>query len=257
VCDVPHPVVGFSQEVKDGAVVPDVHRGHRPWICNVSLDPSHAVSVFAQPSPCSRQRGRGHVQHRHAAKATSNKVIHEAGIPAPNVDHSGCGCQPRSLQQSKGDRWLRLKPAHLLGGFRGVDTLPVCFAIHGARDSQVSTSVAVLAGVRAVRVGMAGKPEAGTSCAQATGGFPFVLAAQPVSKPVFVSDNGPSTQVVKPSPFVVGLEAVAGGQAVLAHHEHRRGRDEDVRNEAGQALDVPDQTAGALGGADRRPAPPR
>ena len=150
--DVPHPVVGFSQEVKDGAVVPDVHLGRRPWTSDVSLDPSDAVGVFAQPCPCPRQSGRGDVEYRDAAKATGNKVIHEAGIPAPNIEHSGCGCQPRSLQQSKGDRWLGLKPAHLLGGFRGVDTFPVCFAIHGAFESLASTSVAVLAGVRGLPI---------------------------------------------------------------------------------------------------------
>ena len=155
VCDVPHPVFGFRQEVKERAVVPDVHLGNRPWTRDVSLDPSHAIGLFAQPCSRPRQGGRGNIEYRHAAQAPGDEVIHEAGIPTPDVDHSRRGGQPRSLQQVEGYRRLGLEPAHFLRGFRGVDTIPVCFAIHGAPGffgfgfPRVSAFLAIVSAFRA------------------------------------------------------------------------------------------------------------
>ncbi len=130
-CDVPGPIPGFGQEVKDGAVVPDVHGEGRPRPRDVRLDPSDPVSLYGQSRPSSREGGCGNVQHRHAAQAAGDQASHEAGISAPDVDHSGRGCQAGSLQQLKGSCRLRLEPAQFLRGSCGVDTLPVCFEIHG------------------------------------------------------------------------------------------------------------------------------
>lgn len=58
VYDVSRPVLGFSEEVKDSAVMPDVHRGNRPRTRHIGFDPSHSVGLFAQPFLCSRQSDR-------------------------------------------------------------------------------------------------------------------------------------------------------------------------------------------------------
>ena len=77
-----------------------------------------------------RQRRAGDVQHADAGDGAIQEVIHETGIPASDVEHSGMRLESGRLQQFGRDCRFRLEPAHVVGGFRRVDALPVGSSIH-------------------------------------------------------------------------------------------------------------------------------
>jgi hypothetical protein len=55
-------------------------------------------------------------------------MIHEAGIPAPNVDYSAAGMEARRFEKAERERGLRLKPADLSRRFREENVFPVLLA---------------------------------------------------------------------------------------------------------------------------------
>jgi hypothetical protein len=69
----------------------------------------------------------------------SGEMIYEAGIAAPNVDHSCCGAQRGSFEESKGDQGLTLKPTQFVRRGRGVHAIPMCLAIQNLPPCPVSS----------------------------------------------------------------------------------------------------------------------
>lgn len=88
------PPAWTREEVEYRAIVPDVYRGRDPLPCYVRLDPIDTCGVAAKPCPRAFQGGTRNIQHRHAACALLKQSVHEAGIPAPDVDDSRVRLQP-------------------------------------------------------------------------------------------------------------------------------------------------------------------
>ena len=83
---VPPAISGVRQEVEHRAVVPQVHRTGSPIAGHVGFDPRDRrawQSLLSTLERCSRD-----IENRHAADTARHQVIHEAGVPAPDVDHS-------------------------------------------------------------------------------------------------------------------------------------------------------------------------
>jgi hypothetical protein len=57
-------------------------------------------------------------------------MIHEAGIPAPNVDHSTVGLESGGVEQSKRQGGLPLKPADISRALRFEHVFPMLLAFH-------------------------------------------------------------------------------------------------------------------------------
>jgi hypothetical protein len=68
-------------------------------------------------------------------------MIYEAGIPAPNVDHSTVGGESGGVEQPKRQRGLTLKPADLGRPLRGEHAFPMLFAFHLTCSTGPSTTV--------------------------------------------------------------------------------------------------------------------
>jgi hypothetical protein len=57
-------------------------------------------------------------------------MIHEAGIPAPNIDHSTVDIESRGVEQPKRQGGLTLKPADLGRSLGFEQAFPMLFAFH-------------------------------------------------------------------------------------------------------------------------------
>ena len=93
------PLFSSGQEVQHGAVVPDVHNWRGPLAGNVSLDPVDRLGSGAKTTPCARESGAGYIENRDAGESSVQQLVHEAGIPASNIDDSGIG--PMSAPRSR------------------------------------------------------------------------------------------------------------------------------------------------------------
>jgi hypothetical protein len=86
--------------MEDGAVVPDVNRLNLPVAGDVCDQPVHSACVVTQTLSRPVQRRARDVEHRDAFRAAREQVIHEAGIPAPNIDDSRTGIEASSVDES-------------------------------------------------------------------------------------------------------------------------------------------------------------
>jgi hypothetical protein len=66
VFDVSTPIGSVNQEMKDGAIVPQVHRRHRPIARDVRDDPIDRRSPVAKALPSSRHSGRRNIEDGYA-----------------------------------------------------------------------------------------------------------------------------------------------------------------------------------------------
>jgi hypothetical protein len=105
-------VAWVRQEMKDGPVVPQIDRVRMPLGCDVRFYPAYACVRITESSLRSRERRSGHVQDRHAPRAAFEQPIHEAGIPASDIDDSGGRRESRRVDQAKRERGFGLIPAH-------------------------------------------------------------------------------------------------------------------------------------------------
>ena len=71
--------------------------------------------------------------------ATCDEMIHEAGIPAPNIDHSAAGVESGGVEQAKRQRGLLLKPTDISRALRFEHVFPVLFAFHLRCSNSLST----------------------------------------------------------------------------------------------------------------------
>ena len=111
-------VLGVGQEVEDRAVVPDVHPGNRPLPGDVRLDPAHLRLARPEALLRSRQRCGGDVEHADAGDGAIQQIVHEAGIPASDVEVLRCGAGVRrccsSSVETVGPGWNQLTSVEAL-----------------------------------------------------------------------------------------------------------------------------------------------
>ena len=90
-CAVSLSVVSACQKVEDGAVMPDIDRLDSPIPCHIGLDPGDLPVSGTEPRLRSFEGGARNVKNRHARDLPAEQIVHEAGIPAPNIEDSSIG----------------------------------------------------------------------------------------------------------------------------------------------------------------------
>ena len=91
-------MVRIGQEVKDGPIVPDVDRRHWPIVHHVSFDPRHLLVGRSKSRSGPGERPRRNIEHRDTGHISTQQVVHEARIPAPDVENSGVGPEAGGVQ---------------------------------------------------------------------------------------------------------------------------------------------------------------
>jgi len=87
------------QEVKHGAIVPEISGWRGPLPGNVNLDPCDRCA--GEALLCTAKRGTRDINDGEAFKAASEQPIDETGIPAPNVNYSTAGIESRRVEQAQ------------------------------------------------------------------------------------------------------------------------------------------------------------
>jgi len=126
--DVARTIFRVREEVKDGAVVPEINGHHAPHASNVRLDPRNRR--VGKSRPRTAERRSGNVKDRQALNTAIDQPIHETGIPAPNVDHSTAAGEAGSVEQPQRRCGICLKPTDFGRALRQVEMLPMLLAIH-------------------------------------------------------------------------------------------------------------------------------
>ena len=137
-----------SEEMKHGAIVPDVNWRHLPSSGNIRFNPGNTRGACPEAVARACQGGGRHIENGDARQPAIEKVIDEAGIPASDIDDSGARAETNVVQQSQRGDWMRLIPADLIARLGGVQSFPVAFCIHGGfsrrnylrREHTLSTS---------------------------------------------------------------------------------------------------------------------
>jgi hypothetical protein len=94
-------------EVKDGAVAPEIDGRHVPLASNVRLDLGNRR--VGKSRPRTAERRAGNVNDRQALNTAIDQPIHEAGIAAPNVDHSTAAGEAARVEQPQRPCGIRLE----------------------------------------------------------------------------------------------------------------------------------------------------
>jgi hypothetical protein len=128
--DICDSITFIGEKVEHGSVVPDIYRRHPPICGDVGFNPPDEMPLRSQATSCPGQRCPGDIEHREAGQPVGQQVIHEAGIPASDVDQSACWFQPGGVDEVERRCWLGLKPIELLASFRNVDLVPMRLAVH-------------------------------------------------------------------------------------------------------------------------------
>jgi hypothetical protein len=126
--DIAGAIRRVREKVKNRAIVPEIHKGHAPVARNIRLDPRDRRVGKARLR--SAERLAGDVKDRQALNAAGDQAIHEAGIPASNIDHSTTGPEPCRVEQSQRKHWLWLKPTQFGWSLRQKHLFPMLFAVH-------------------------------------------------------------------------------------------------------------------------------
>lgn len=100
-CDVGSAIGLVGQEMKDGPIVPDIDVRDRPGADHVRFKPRNPGLGRAEPGLRPRERGTRNIEHGQALTPSRKEDVHEAGIPAPNVDHSTRGVEFRGVEQTQ------------------------------------------------------------------------------------------------------------------------------------------------------------
>jgi hypothetical protein len=94
---VTRTIGGIGEEVKERAIVPQIGWRRRPLSGDISLDPPDRR--VRQSLLCAAERRAGDINDRQALDAASDQTICEAGISAPDIDHSTAAAEPRRVEQ--------------------------------------------------------------------------------------------------------------------------------------------------------------
>lgn len=97
-CHVRIALIGRSQEVENGSIVPDVDGRNLPRSHHVCFKPRDARRFGSQSATRARECSRRHIEHRHAGETAFQQAIDEAGIPTSDIDDSGVRSEASALQ---------------------------------------------------------------------------------------------------------------------------------------------------------------
>lgn len=128
------PIGLVGEEMKHGPIVPDIDLWDRPSAGHVRFNPRNSVLGRAQPDLCPGERRTRNIEHRHALIPSRQEDVREAGIPAPNVDHSTRRLESCCVDQLQRYGRLWLKPAQFSRLFGPKHMFPVLFAFHCPSD---------------------------------------------------------------------------------------------------------------------------
>src|SRR5262249_27726138 len=129
--DVAFAGLGLAQEMKNGAVVPEVvSRGLERSVRDVRAEPAHAGGAFAEPG-AGRIEGRlGEIEDREVLVSPVQETVGEGRSAAAHVDDGRAAPDPGGLQERNGPLEVRPEPADLAGTLARVDVFPVFLAGH-------------------------------------------------------------------------------------------------------------------------------
>ena len=113
-----------GKEMEDCAIMPDVNSQRLPFTGDIGFNPGDACRSCTEPRARASQRPGRYVQDGDARQATIENVIHEAGIPAPDIDDSGVRADTGALEQPQRRSRTRLIPAHFVAAFGRVHSAP-------------------------------------------------------------------------------------------------------------------------------------
>jgi len=128
--DIGDSITFIGEKVEHGSVVPDIYRRYPPIRGDVGSNPPDEMLLRSQATLGPGQRCPGDVQHCETGQTAGKQVIHEAGIPASDVDQSTCGFQSCGVDEVERRHRLRLEPTEFLAPFRRIDFVPMRFALH-------------------------------------------------------------------------------------------------------------------------------
>lgn len=91
----------LGQEMKDCPVVPHIDRINVPAGRHVCFYPRYTCVRRSEPCFRPRKSRRGHIEDRHALRVAFEQPIHEAGIPASDIDYSRGRRESGGLDQAE------------------------------------------------------------------------------------------------------------------------------------------------------------
>lgn len=118
-------VRGFGQEMKRGAIVPEVECSSRPPLCHIGDDPRHPVGCGAETFLCDIQGSVCQIENGYIMPPSVNQRIDEPGGSAANVDDRCTWPRSEPLDQIQRSPRLGLEPAQGIFGVLGVAPLPM------------------------------------------------------------------------------------------------------------------------------------
>src|SRR5665213_471464 len=134
-CDIPDisdPVFGRRQEVKNGAIVPDiVGVGRKTRLYNISPPPANGFRSFSQAPLSDFKSGLRNIPDCNIPVSPLQQVVNQCRCAAACIDDR-CALVPTrgTFDQSERSLQMRTEPAHLIRCFGPVDFLPILLNIH-------------------------------------------------------------------------------------------------------------------------------
>ena len=125
--NVRSPILWLRQEVKNGAIVPDIEAVHgKTHLRSVRPQPSDPSTSRAQAGTCHLQRGFRNVEHCDGAVSTCEQVVHQRGRSAADINDRRRGITlSDTLDERNGSLEMGTKPTHLIRRLRTVNLLPM------------------------------------------------------------------------------------------------------------------------------------
>lgn len=124
--------VGFvDEEVKEGAVVPEIHRRNCPFGRDIGHNPTHSRRPRTEACLGSRDRCSRYVEDRQTVETTIEERIDQSRVTAADIDHAGARAEPRGGEKAQRREWDALEPTDSVRLFGFVNLVPMFF--HGHR----------------------------------------------------------------------------------------------------------------------------
>ena len=141
-------IPGLGQKMKDGAVVPDVHRLQRPVRCDVGLDPRKCECRPAETGLRAIQRGPRDVECGDAVQPAGHQRVNDAQSPPPTSSTHVSGPRPAASIIRSRIAEQRFEPLSSRSPF-AVEPLSQCCLrfIGAARSSACMLHLAIRRGV--------------------------------------------------------------------------------------------------------------
>src|SRR5690349_14006104 len=132
-------VLRGSEEVEDGAIMPNVVRIPRQINAgDIGSDPTNELSFFFQPLFCNLDGSLGDVEESEVLIAAPQKVIHQRGLAAADIDNSSKVPAGSALNQRQRKFQMRAVPTDAVGRGGGVNPIPMLFPV-GSKHKGIRT----------------------------------------------------------------------------------------------------------------------